>query len=202
LGKIWEKREKRGQQMKRKMIRDKRILLILVTLVVVASLATIWAIVGPVGSPLERQGRERWNLTYERRNQIEQLMEDMRRSGASREEIQAAVQAELQEWGVNPPPLGDIELFYTAKTIISSINATLLVGLLVTYISIYRKTRSEFTIGLIIFSVVLLLYALASNPILHWTFGFGAFGLGPFAMLPDLFTCIALIVLLYLTVKY
>jgi len=97
---------------------------------------------------------------------------------------------------------GDIELFYTSKTIISSINITLLVILLITYIGIYRKTQSEFTIGLIIFSMVLLFYALASNPITYWAFGFRAFGLGPFAMLPDLFTCIALAVLLYLTVKY
>jgi len=97
---------------------------------------------------------------------------------------------------------GDIELFYTAKTIISSVNITLLVILLITYIGIYRKTQSEFTIGLIIFSMVLLFYALTSNPITYWAFGFHAFGLGPFAMLPDLFTCIALAVLLYLTFKY
>jgi hypothetical protein len=35
-----------------------------------------------------------------------------------------------------------------------------------------------------------------------WAFGFRAFGLGPFAMLPDLFTCIALAILLYFTVQY
>jgi len=103
-----------------------------------------------------------------------------------------------------PPEIvrGDIELFYTVKTVISTINAILLVFLLITYIDIYRKTQSEFTIGLIIFSMVLFLYALASNPLVHWIFGFRAFGLGPFAMLPDLFTCVALAVLLYLTVKY
>lgn len=96
----------------------------------------------------------------------------------------------------------DIELFYTIKTVLSTINATLLIFLLIMYIGIYRKTQSEFTIGLIIFSMVLLLYALSSNPLIHWTFGFQAFGLGPFAMLPDLFTCAALAVLLYLTIKY
>jgi len=109
-------------------------------------------------------------------------------------------------WGPHPPPPqnipGDIEFFYTAKTVVSTVNVTLLIFLLFTYISIYRKTRSEFTIGLIIFSIVLLFYALSSNPLIHWTFGFRAFGLGPFAMLPDLFTCVALAVLLYLTIKY
>lgn len=96
----------------------------------------------------------------------------------------------------------DIELYYTVKTVISTINLTLLIFLLITYIDIYRKTKSQFTIGLIIFSMVFLLNALVSNPLVHWTFGFYAFGLGPFAMLPDLSTCVALVVLLYLTLKY
>jgi len=97
--------------------------------------------------------------------------------------------------------MGDIELFYKVKTILSSINATILVFLLATYVDIYKKLQSEFTIGLILFSLILLLYALSSNPLLQWLFGFQAFGLGPFAMLPDLFTTLALAVLLYLTMK-
>jgi len=35
-----------------------------------------------------------------------------------------------------------------------------------------------------------------------WAFGFRPFGLGPFALLPDLFTFGALAVLLYLSIKY
>jgi len=97
--------------------------------------------------------------------------------------------------------MGDIEVFYKVKAILSSINATLLVFLLATYIDIYKKIQSEFTIGLILFSLILLLYALSSNPLLQWLFGYQAFGLGPFAMLPDLFTTLALAVLLYLTMK-
>ena len=97
---------------------------------------------------------------------------------------------------------GDIEFFYTAKTVVSTINVTLLIFLLLTYVSIYKKTQSEFTIGLIIFSMVLLLNALTSNPLVIWTFGFQPFGLGPFALLPDIFTFLALAVLLYLSVKY
>jgi len=97
---------------------------------------------------------------------------------------------------------GDIELYYTAKTVVSTINVTLLVFLLVTYADMYRKTRSEFTIGLIIFSAVFLLNALFSNPLVMWIFGFRPFGLGPFALLPDLFTSAALAVLLYLSIKY
>jgi len=109
-------------------------------------------------------------------------------------------------WGPRPQPPenipGDIEFFYTAKTVVSTINVTLLIFLLITYIDIYKKTKSEFTIGLIIFSMVFLFDALVSNPLVHWIFGFRAFGLGPFAFLPDLFTCASLIVLLYLSIKY
>jgi hypothetical protein len=109
-------------------------------------------------------------------------------------------------WERHEPPAriipGDIEFFYTAQTVVSTINVTLLIFLLLTYAGIYKKTRSEFTIGLIIFSAIFLLNALASNPLVIWVFGFRPFGLGPFAMLPELFTSAALAVLLYLSVKY
>jgi len=97
---------------------------------------------------------------------------------------------------------GDLEFFYIAKTVISSVNVTLVIILLGTYISLYRKTQSEFVTGLIVFALVLLLYTLVSNPIVIYISGFRAFGLGPFVMLPDLFASLALGVLLYLTLKY
>ena len=109
-------------------------------------------------------------------------------------------------WGYRVPPQynipGDIEFFYTAKTVVSTVDVALLVLLLFTYAGIYRKTRSEFTVGLMIFSAVLLLNALTSNPLVIWAFGFRPVGLGPFALLPDLFTLVALSVLIYLSVKY
>jgi hypothetical protein len=109
---------------------------------------------------------------------------------------------EPREW---PPPEnipGDIEFFYTVQAVFSAINVTLSVILLLTYVSIYLKTRSEFTIGLMIFSAVFLMNALASNPFVVWAFGYRPLGLGPFAMLPDVLTFVALAVLLYLSAKY
>jgi hypothetical protein len=98
--------------------------------------------------------------------------------------------------------IGDFEFYYTARTVISSISITLVSILWAMYISLYRKTKSEFVVGLILFALVFLLYTLVSSPIMQFVFGFRAFGLGPFAMLPDLFASIALGVLLYLTLKY
>jgi hypothetical protein len=99
------------------------------------------------------------------------------------------------------PLPGDLEIFYTAKTVISSVNTVLLLFLLAIYFELYGQVKSEFTLGLIIYNLALLLYALTSNPLLHQGLGFAGFGLGPFAMLPDLFTLIASGILLYLSQK-
>jgi hypothetical protein len=148
--------------MKNRMNKSMRIWLILVTLIVVAILAALWA------------SSTFWFPRY--------------------------------PWEPRPrPPAsipGDIEFFYTAETVVSTVNVTLSIFLLFIYVNIYRKTRSEFTIGLMIFSTVFLLNALASNPLVIWAFGFRLFGLGPFALLPDLFTFGALAVLLYLSIEY
>jgi hypothetical protein len=105
-----------------------------------------------------------------------------------------------------PPPSGfvpgDFEYFYLAFTIISTINIALLVIVLLTYVNIYSKTRSPFTIGLIIFALAFLLKDIASHPFVVGLFSFRAYGLGPFAFLPGLFELTALSVLLYLSLRY
>ncbi len=100
---------------------------------------------------------------------------------------------------INP---ADIELFYIARTVFSTINIALLIALITTYASIYAKTRSQFTVGLLIFAIFFLIKDITWSPFVIGWFGFGLFGLGPFAFLPDLFEFAALSVLLYLTVKY
>ncbi len=105
-----------------------------------------------------------------------------------------------------PPPMsgtipGDFELYYKLDTVIASVNAAFLIVLLITYVRIYAKTGSEFTVGLSALSSVLLLYTLTSNPLIQGFFGFHPYGLGPFAILPELFTLSASVLLLYLTFK-
>ncbi len=97
---------------------------------------------------------------------------------------------------------GDFEFFYGAYTIISTLNIALLVLLTTSYIDIYIKTRSQFTIGLIIFALVFLVKDLTSSPLITSLLGFRAYGLGPFEFLPGLFECFALSILLYLSIKY
>ena len=87
-------------------------------------------------------------------------------------------------------------------TIISTINIALLVILALIYFNIYIKTRSPFTIGLVIFALVFLVQNVTSSPFITSPFGFRAYGLGPFAFLPGLFEFFALTILLYLSIKY
>jgi hypothetical protein len=99
------------------------------------------------------------------------------------------------------PDPADRDRFMIIKGIITTINITLSVALMLIYVNIYRETKSEFTISLIIVTLALFLYALFSNPLLPMLFGYRLFGLGPFTMLPDMFTTVALIVLLYVSLK-
>jgi len=105
-----------------------------------------------------------------------------------------------------PPPggyiPGDFEYFYIVFTIISTVNMALLVIVLFTYVNIYTKTGSPFTIGLIIFALAFLLKDILSSPFVVGLFSFRAYGLGPFAFLPGIFECAALSALLYLSLRY
>ncbi len=96
----------------------------------------------------------------------------------------------------------DIELFYIARTLLSTLNMALILVLIINYVGIYLKTRSQFTIGLVLFAMFFFVKEVAWSPfIVSWA-GFGAFGLGPFAFLPDMFELVALSILLYLSIKY
>jgi len=97
---------------------------------------------------------------------------------------------------------GDLEFFYVANSILSAVNIALLIVLTIIYVDIYIKTRSQFTIGLVIFALVFLVKDLTSSPLIISLFRFRAYGLGPFELLPALFEFLALSVLLYLSVRY
>ncbi len=97
---------------------------------------------------------------------------------------------------------GDIELYYLARTVLSTVNIVLTIILILNYVSIYLKTKSQFTVGLLVFASFFLIKDITWSPFVIGFAGFGVFGLGPFAFLPDLFEMAALIVLFYLSVKY
>ena len=96
----------------------------------------------------------------------------------------------------------DLEFYYFARTVFSTINIVLLIVLIINYASIFIKTKSEFTVGLLLFAAFFLMKDIAWSPFVVSIAGFNVFGLGPFAFLPDLFELVALSVLLYLSIKY
>ncbi|MFW9843530.1 MAG: hypothetical protein ACFFEV_03025 [Candidatus Thorarchaeota archaeon] len=103
-----------------------------------------------------------------------------------------------------PPPIPQpdrvlMDMFLKVKTMISLINIVLIISLLWIYSGIYNQVKSQFTMGLIVVMLVLLMYAFTSNPLVQILFGYQAQGLGPFAMIPDVFTTFALGLLLYIS---
>ncbi len=95
------------------------------------------------------------------------------------------------------PPVG-IQTAVGVKLFVSTFNVVILFALLVNYVAIYRDLPNRFTLSLMLISVALLLYAVASNPILPIVLGFRhGTTLGPFVFLPDAFASIAAIILLY-----
>ena len=96
----------------------------------------------------------------------------------------------------------DIELYYVARTVFSTINIVLTVILIANYVSLFRKTKSEFTLGLLLFASLFLIKDITWSPFVIGISGFTLFGLGPFAVLPDIFEMAALLVLFYLSIRY
>ena len=68
------------------------------------------------------------------------------------------------------------------------------------HIWVYQETGTRFSLGLVIFSVALILYTLASNPLMYRVVGFKLFGrLDPLLIIPDIFMVVAAAILLYLS---
>ena len=103
-----------------------------------------------------------------------------------------------------PPPIPQpdrvlMDFFLKVKTMVSLVNIVFIISLMLIYRGIYRQVKSQFTLGLIVVMLVLLMYALTSNPLIQILFGYHAQGLGPFAMIPDIFATFGLGLLLYIS---
>ncbi len=97
--------------------------------------------------------------------------------------------------------ISNLLVFYIkGRTVLALINTGLLLYLIAIYVGIYRETKSNFSLCLLLFSVTLLLYSVTSNPILIWLNGFQEVNiLSVFNFLPDIFTTLASAILIYLS---
>ena len=91
---------------------------------------------------------------------------------------------------------------FTFGTILSIINMALATVLLTAYVRIYRRTKAQFNLVLIMVALTLLCYSIVANPVVSAVLGYEGSGLGPFFILPDLFALAALSALLYLSLRY
>jgi hypothetical protein len=97
--------------------------------------------------------------------------------------------------------ISNLLVFYIkGRTVLALINTGLLLYLIALYVGIYRETKSNFSLCLVLFSTTLLLYSVTSNPILIWLNGFQEANiLNIFNFLPDIFTTLASAILIYLS---
>lgn len=93
---------------------------------------------------------------------------------------------------------GDI---YTLGTSIICMNIFLLLGLLGIYLDTFRKTKSSFIFGLLLFIGVLFIQSILSLPILQAALGYTAMNVSLLGILPNMFETIALVILLYLSME-
>lgn len=91
-----------------------------------------------------------------------------------------------------------IQIVIHIELFITTFNLVLLLALTWAYMSLYRDLPNKYSMSLVILSLMLLLYALTSNPFIHFLFGFPPSGeLGPFSFISDVFVGLAIIVLFY-----
>jgi len=90
---------------------------------------------------------------------------------------------------------------YMLGTIIICMNLSLLLGLLGSYASSFRKTKSSFLLGLVLFLGVLFVQSLLSLPILGILLTNSGYQSGLFSILPNMFETIALIILFHLSME-
>lgn len=109
------------------------------------------------------------------------------------------------DWDFNPEEFERLRVLIprllTMKMIVNTISSIVILGIMIIHINILRITGTKFSLGLLMFSTALLLYTLAANPLIHRLAGFRRIGFGPMFFIPDVFTLIASIVLLYLSRK-
>jgi len=112
-----------------------------------------------------------------------------------------------EKTGDNPRLQKFIEAFadmYTLGTIFICINILLLLGLLYIYVDAFRKTKSNFLFGLLLFIGVLFIQSILSLPILQAALGNTGYALSNtklLEVLPNMFETLALIILFYLSME-
>ena len=106
--------------------------------------------------------------------------------------------AKRQNPDINQRVLSLIGTLYTISISIFCINISLLLGLLWIYADSFRKTKSSFMLGLLLFIGVLFVQSILSLILFPLSLGEN---LSLYGILPNMFETIALTILLYLSME-
>ncbi len=112
-----------------------------------------------------------------------------------------------EKYGDNPrlqQLVGAYADMYTLGTITICINIFLLLGLLYVYLDSFRKTKSSFVFGLVLFIGVLFIQSIVSLPVLQAALGNTGYALSTsklLEVLPNMFETLALVILFYLSME-
>jgi len=93
-----------------------------------------------------------------------------------------------------------METYIVGRIVISSLNIVLYGYITYFYVMLYRETESKFSLALAGLSVVLLVYALSSNPLLLSVIrGPDPLWTGVFSFIPDMLATVVAFILIYLS---
>lgn len=99
--------------------------------------------------------------------------------------------------GFTPP---SPDPFFIIGTVTSSLMLLLSIYLVYTYLKDYMELKSKFTLGVLSAVIAFMLFAITSNPLLHFFFGvYGRFGV--FQMIPYVFATVSLAILAWVSSK-
>ncbi len=88
-------------------------------------------------------------------------------------------------------------IILTVQIALALISSLLLIILLAEYLKNLLRFKTRFTLAFVILAITLMAYSITSNPIFFSYFGHESMQ-GPFAIIPSIFTIVAVIALLYL----
>ncbi|MDD5162712.1 MAG: hypothetical protein PHD95_00725 [Candidatus ainarchaeum sp.] len=91
-------------------------------------------------------------------------------------------------------------LFLNVQIAVAISSSVLVIILLAQYLESFLKFRTNFTLGFVIMALVLLAHSITSNPLFFSYFGYSPME-GPFSIIPNIFTIIAVFALLYLNMQ-
>jgi hypothetical protein len=100
-----------------------------------------------------------------------------------------------------PPPFSAMEPVMTLRVIVSTTSVALLVALVIVYFRMYMETKANFSAGLVVVLLALLLHSMISYPLVVVRGGIIPVGPGVYLSTADIFMVVAYAIFLYLSLE-